>query len=58
MVVGEPDPVATKPAAAILALVLLTPVSVNAQPLDPWQLVGRTTTTHLGGEGAHSFTLE
>jgi hypothetical protein len=42
---------------AVLVLALLLSASANAQQLDPWQLVGHTTTAHQGGEGVRTFTL-
>ena len=42
---------------ALAAFILLYAATGHAQQLDPWQLVGHTTTTHLGGEGLRAFTL-
>ncbi len=38
-------------------IVLFFATAANAQQLDPWQLVGHTTTTHLGDEGLRALTL-
>jgi hypothetical protein len=42
---------------ALAAFILLYAAASHAQQLDPWQIVGHTTTTHLGGEGLRAFTL-
>jgi hypothetical protein len=42
---------------ALAAFILLYAAASNAQQLDPWQLVGHTTTTHLGDAGLKAFNL-
>ncbi|MAF65884.1 MAG: hypothetical protein CMJ84_09535 [Planctomycetes bacterium] len=42
---------------ALTASILFSTALGHAQQLDPWQLVGHTTTTHLSGEGLRAFTL-
>ena len=42
---------------ALAAFILLYAATSHAQQLDPWQIVGHTTTTHTGGEGVRTFTL-
>ena len=41
----------------LAAFILLYAAASHAQQLDPWQIVGHTTTTHQGGEGVRTFTL-
>ena len=42
---------------ALAAFILLYAAASHAQQLDPWQIVGHTTTTHLGDAGLKAFNL-
>ena len=43
--------------AALFSMMTFTISTATAQTLDPFQIVGHTTTTHLGDEGVRTFTL-
>jgi hypothetical protein len=42
---------------ALAAFILLYAAASHAQQLDPWQIVGHTTTTHTGDAGLKAFNL-
>ena len=42
---------------ALAAFILLYAAASHAQQLDPWQIVGHTTTTHTGDAGLRAFNL-